>query len=260
MNDNGHGRYVYCIAEASEKLSLGGIGLDGNEVYTIPAEGLCAIVHNCPAQPYSSENKEVVYSWVISHQKVVEVALDRFGTVLPMTFDTIIHNVDGGGAEDNICRWLVDEGDELKRKLGHLKDKEEYGVQVLWEPKAIASMLARNNPEITELEEEIKSKPKGLAYMYRQRLEKLLKEEVGKESERVFKDFYRRIEECAVEIKVGHTKKEQDKQMLMNLSCLVPSGGTEPLANELEKIDNMDGFSVRFTGPWPPYSFVTGDQ
>ncbi|MFC2060619.1 GvpL/GvpF family gas vesicle protein [Chloroflexota bacterium] len=24
----------------------------------------------------------------------------------------------------------------------------------------------------------------------------------------------------------------------------------------MEKIDRMDGFSVRFTGPWPPYSFV----
>jgi len=24
----------------------------------------------------------------------------------------------------------------------------------------------------------------------------------------------------------------------------------------LEEINNMEGFSVRFSGPWPPYSFV----
>jgi len=28
------------------------------------------------------------------------------------------------------------------------------------------------------------------------------------------------------------------------------------LGDELEKINNLKGFSVRFTGPWPPYSFV----
>jgi hypothetical protein len=30
----------------------------------------------------------------------------------------------------------------------------------------------------------------------------------------------------------------------------------DSLGEELEKINNMDGFSVHFSGPWPPYSFV----
>ena len=118
-------------------------------------------------------------------------------------------------------------------------------------------MLSSTNPDIGKLEEEIKSKPKGLAYMYKQRLEKLLKEEVEKEAERRFKDFYHRIKECVIELKVERTKKQEDRQMLMNLSCLVLRGRTKQLATELGKIDSMDGFSIRFTGPWPPYSFVT---
>ena len=257
MNGDSCGRYVYCIAEGGEKLSLGNIGLDGNEVYSLPAESLCAIVHNCPAAPYTSDDEQVLHRWVISHQEVVEAALSRFGSVLPMRFDTIIQDTDRGCAEDNIRRWLNEENSVLKNKLDRLRNHEEYGVQIFWEPKTIADLISQNNSEIMELKEEIRSKSKGSAYMYKQRLERLLKQEVEKEAECRFKDYYHRIKEYVSDLKVERTKKEADKQMLMNISCLVPQGETKPLANELEKIDSTDGFSVRFTGPWPPYSFVT---
>jgi len=44
--------------------------------------------------------------------------------------------------------------------------------------------------------------------------------------------------------------------MLLNLSCLVAREKVDSLGTELEEINNMDGFSVHFSGPWPPYSFV----
>jgi hypothetical protein len=250
-------RYVYCITEGDEESSLGSTGIDGSEVYAIPAAGLCAVVHNCPAEPYASDDEKIVERWVISHQDVVEKAMKRYGTVLPMRFDTIIPDTDGVSAEQNIRKWLNDEGIGFKKRLDDLRGKEEYGVQIFWEPGTVASILSKTRPEIVQLDEEIRAKPKGLAYMYRQRLERLLKEEVEKEAEHSFRDFYHRIRGCAATIKVERTKKEQDKQMLMNLSCLIPRGGIGALANELEKIDSMDGFSVRFTGPWPPYSFAT---
>jgi len=52
-------------------------------------------------------------------------------------------------------------------------------------------------------------------------------------------------------------KKEEEpgRQMIMNLSCLVDKDA-KAIGDELEKINNMEGFFVRFTGPWPTYSFV----
>jgi len=56
---------------------------------------------------------------------------------------------------------------------------------------------------------------------------------------------------------VEKTKKvDKDRMMLLNLSCLVAKEKIDSLGEELEKINNMEGFSIRFTGPWPPYSFV----
>jgi len=206
MSANSCGRYVYCIAEAGEVLNFGDIGIDDNEVYTIPYDSLCAIVHNCSAEPYSSDDKDVVRRWVISHQGVVEAALDRFGTVLPMSFDTIIQDTVEGSAEDNIRKWLVEEADDFNKKLDRVRGNEEYGVQVFWEPNTIARVISQTNQEIITLEEEIKSKSKGLAYMYKKHLEKILRQEMGEKAENYFKDFYHRIEGCVSELKSGEDK------------------------------------------------------
>lgn len=250
-------RYLYCIADSAEKVNFGNIGIEGSEVYTIPYQDLCAVVHNCPPEPYKSEDNEVVKKWVMAHQKIVETAWERFGTVLPLGFDTIIKGEEGTAPDENMKKWLKGDYENLRQKLGKLKDKAEFGVQVFWDPKIISEGLIETNPEIKKLNEEIKSKSKGLAYMYKKKLENLLKKEMEVEAERHFKDFYERIKKCVDEIKVEKTKKlEEDKQMLMNLSCLLPKEKSKMLGEGLENIKNMEGFFVRFTGPWPPYSFV----
>jgi len=96
-----------------------------------------------------------------------------------------------------------------------------------------------------------------MAYMYKQKLEKAVKAEMERLSDEWFKGFYSRIKQHTDNIVVEKTKKmNKDKVMLLNLSCLVAKERAERLGEELEKIGNMEGFSVRFTGPWPPYSFA----
>ena len=250
-------RYLYCIVEGSEEITLGNIGIEGSSVYTIPYQDLSAVVHNCLPEPYKSEDQEKMKSWATAHEKVVEVAWERFGTVLPLGFDTIVKCEEGIAPDENMKKWLKDDYENLRQKLGKLKDGAEFGVQVFWDPKIISEGLIETTPEIKKLSEEIKSKSKGLAYMYKQKLENLLKKEMEKEADRYFKDFYEQIKRCVDQIKVEKTKKlEEDKQMLLNLSCLIFKGKSKTLGEELEKINHIKGFFVRFTGPWPPYSFV----
>ncbi len=44
--------------------------------------------------------------------------------------------------------------------------------------------------------------------------------------------------------------------MVANLSCLVKKNRLPELGETLAIIQQHDGFTVDFTGPWPPYSFV----
>lgn len=257
VSTDSEGRYIYCLVECSEKTILGNIGIDGSEVYTIPYEGISAVVHNCPAEPYKSDDQQIMTEWVLSHQHVIDTAWEKFGSVLPLGFDTIIQQKDGADSETNTKKWIEEDYENLKIKFEKIKGKAEYGVQVFWDPKMIAHKIGNESPEIRKMEEEIKSKPKGMAYMYQQKLENLLKEEMEKEADKCFSDFYERINRCVNEIKIEKTKKSEDgRQMLLNFSCLVSKDKYEILGDELEKIDGMEGFSVRFTGPWAPYGFV----
>lgn len=252
------GRYLYCIAESNKAEPLGNIGIEANDVYGIPYNDLCAIVHNCPARPYESKDKEIVKGWVLSHQKVVDAVWERFGTVIPIGFDTIVQGNAAVDPEENMKKWLKDDYDNLKAKMEKIRGRAEYGVQLFWDRKTMVKEITDESPEIKALNEEIKSKPKGIAYMYRQKLEALLKKEIEERADRYFKEFYEKITPHAENLRVEKTKKTEDeeKQMLLNLSCLLPKEGSKGLGEELEKIDALEGFSVRYTGPWPPYSFV----
>jgi len=256
VRDEGKGRYAYCIADSGVSLSLGKIGIENNEVYTIPYKNLCAVVHNCPTEPYKSDDEEMVKGWLQTHQKVLDVAMEKFGTVLPFGFDTIIKSEDEVDPKQVVKNWLKDDFKNIKEKIDKLRGKQEYGVQIFYDPKVMGEVISRESEKIAKLKEEMTSQKPGMAYMYKQKIEKAVKEEMGKRAEQYFNDFYGAIKTHIEDIKVEKTKRADDKVMFMNLSCLVLKEKVENLGNELEKINNMEGFSVRFTGPWAPYNFV----
>jgi len=251
--------YVYGIADKGVSVNLGPIGLDESEVYTIPYNSICAVVHDCLPIPYQSNDNEVVKIWVLTHQKVLDVVAEKFdAAILPMGFDTIIRGKEKLERKQPVKDWLEQNYEDLIKKMTRIKGRQEFGVQVLWDPKIIAGLITETDDEIRALDEEMKSKPKGMAFMYKQKLEKLVKQKMEAMANERFKEFYASIKGRVDDILVERTKKpENGMQMLMNLSCLVEKDAVQGLGEELERIEGMNGFFVRFTGPWPPYSFVT---
>ncbi|MDP2727712.1 MAG: GvpL/GvpF family gas vesicle protein, partial [Dehalococcoidia bacterium] len=159
--------------------------------------------------------------------------------------------------QDSIRDWLAGEYESLTRKLEAVRGKAEYGVQLFWEPRTVARDIAARSEAIRRLEEEVRSKPKGTAYLLRQRVESILRREMETRASECFQDFRQRVQQHVCDIRLEKTRKAgEDKQMIANLSCLVHREKSSELGKELEAINGMEGFSVRFTGPWPPYSFV----
>ena len=68
------GRYTYCVARACERVTLGGIGIEGSQVYALAHNDLCVLVHDCLPQPYQSHDTQVVGAWVLAHHGVVEAS------------------------------------------------------------------------------------------------------------------------------------------------------------------------------------------
>jgi hypothetical protein len=254
----GEGRYVYGIAAGGRAVKLGQMGVGGEVVYTIPYRDLCAIVHDCPREPYRSSDDEVVKRWVSRHQDVLDEAKKHFDSIIPLGFDCILEPKDGMNSPDQVVTdWLEEDYDRLQAVGEKIAGKDEYAVQIFYDRGVVGSQVSEQNEEIRKMKEEMATKSPGMAYMYRQMLEKVITAEMEELVNQWFKDLYGRIKGHCDDIVVEKTKKvDKDKVMLLNFSCLVAREKVNDLGEELEGIQNKGGFSVRFSGPWPPYSFV----
>jgi hypothetical protein len=258
VSARGKGRYVYGVVAGNRQVRLGPIGIEGGEVYTIPYQDISAIVHNCSTEPYQSADDEMVKNWVKTHQSVLDAASEQLGVVIPLGFDTILKPQGDDSSPDRVVRdWLRSDLERLHNVMRKIEGKDEYGVQVSYEPGTVIKQLSEQSEEIGKINKEMATKSPGMAYMYRHKLERAVKAETERLTGEWFNDFYGRIRKHTNDIIVEKSRKlNNGRVMLLNLSCLVARGRVEGLGRELEEIKNINGFFVHFSGPWPPYNFV----
>jgi len=254
-NDHEEGRYLYCIVNSGKETDFGHMGIEENLVYTVAFNDIGAVVHRCEAKPYKTEDKEKATEWILTHQYVIDLATKEFGTVIPLTFDTIFK-----GDEKTVKKWLSEEYHQLKALLAKLEGKAEYGVQIFLENDFVNKMIEKNE-ETQKLKKELENKSSGAAYLFKKKLEKRIRLEKEVFTNKHAKDLYDQIKKLVDDVKLESTKSEvpekwQGKQMILNLACLAHKDNIQDLGNMLGEVNKGEGFAVRFTGPWPPYSFV----
>ena len=254
----GEGRYVYAVIRGEAGPVLGPMGIDGREVRIIWEDGLGAVVHDCTAAPYESTDEETVKQWLFAHQGVIDRAWREFGGVIPLSFDTILAGGEAQGTDETVAAWLRQGREDFSAMLDRFTGQAEYGVQVFWDAPAMMETLAQESESVRHMTADLGDKPKGAAYLHRQKIEAMLKKELETKADHYFREFFKDIQGCVTEVKIEKTKKAEDpaRQMIMNLACLLPEARSGELGRELERIQEMAWFSVTFTGPWPPYSFT----
>jgi hypothetical protein len=256
MQEIGEGRYLYCIINSGVMLNLGSIGIEDSTVYTIPHEDIAAVVHSCKAMPYETNDNEKAKGWILAHNYVIDCATKKFGTVLPFSFDAIIK-----GNDDTLKDWLGKSCEKFEGELEKVKNKAEYSVQIFYEHEKLAEKLVNNDTELKGLKEKMEKMPKGAAYLLQRKYELKVKDAISAGIAKLAGEFGGRIREYAEEMKVQEKtsqvpEKYRDKKLIAALTLLVREDKVEKLGEVLEEINKRDGFAVRFTGPWAPFSFV----
>lgn len=250
------GRYVYCIASCADELSLGNIGIGHAEVYMVSHKDIVAVVHACQAQPYESRNENEVKEWILSHNTVIDKASERFGTVLPFSFDAVVK-----GDDDAVKDWLSKGYEKLKQELERLRDKAEYTVKIFCDRNKLTDKIVGENQDLRELKEKIEKMPKRAAYLLQRKCELQVKDAYNVMRVKLAEEFASKIkehvEEVEVEEKVSHLPESyKDKKLIAAFSCLVHKEKVKRLGEVLGGINSQEGYAVRFTGPWAPFSFV----
>lgn len=254
---DGEARYLYCIAESRGEQDLGNIGIAGNGVYTISCMGLAAVVHDCHGEVFEYGDKDGMKACLLDHQRVVQIAAERFGTVLPLGFGKIITGDEHKKPEEKVADWLRSSFKDLEIKLKKVEGKAEYGVQVFWDVSSVTDRIMEEVPHIKALGYEIKTKKAGTAFLYEEKLKKEIRLCLEDAATRHYRTFYEKIKDMAEDVRVDKCHRtSDDEKMLLNVSCLLNDRQVESLGEMLDDITGQEGFSVRYTGPWPPYSFV----
>ncbi len=244
------GTYIYCLINNEIKISFGNIGIKDKEVYTIPFKDICAVVHRCEhPYPHESEDREDMVELVTSHQHIIDMATEKFGTVIPFNLNRIIE-----GKEEEVVEWLKKGYTKIKNTLKEVKDKAEFEIQIFIDRDVLINRIKEGSEEFKRLKE-LKMGP-GKTYVLGQRI---LREELEKKVDSFCKSFYAQISKCVDKLQIKKTEWTlmEEKQRIMNLSCLIKNDKVDELKAVLKKIDDLEGFHVCLSGPWQPYNFIS---
>ena len=148
-------------AGAVELANLRAVGLDGCPVRVVVEGRIGALVHDCPPHPYDSGGEAAEAEWVLAHHAVLQLAMATYGSVLPMTFNTIVAATDGKSADENLRDWLAAERASLEARVDAMAGKAEFGLQVSYTPAAVLRRVAEEVPEVMRLEEEARTASAG---------------------------------------------------------------------------------------------------
>lgn len=249
-------RYLYSIVKTKSQEILGDIGIEDKPVYTIPYKDIAAVVHRCRPKPYETKDKALAEEWVLEHSYVIDQATKKFGTVLPFSFDVIVR-----GDDSVLKKWLRQNYESLARDLENVMGKAEYTVQVYYNYDDFTAGIICANKELNDLWKKIEREPKGKAYLLRRNLDQRLKEISSKEAGRLSNQFCSRIRPLVEDLKVEgkrsrRPEKYRDEELMIACSCLISDENVDKLGEVLDEIQKQYGFTVRFTGPWAPFSFV----
>ncbi|MDF9407598.1 GvpL/GvpF family gas vesicle protein [Pelotomaculum isophthalicicum JI] len=251
------GLYIYGVAAGEDDFEMGVAGVAGCRVYALAAAGLCAVVHDCSTEPYRPDSDEQAKEWLFAHQEVLDRAKERLETILPMGFNTIIHSA-ARKPQEVLREWLSQECGRLKSMLDRLRGKEEFAIKILVPEEVLKKVALREDSRLQELQRELEGKPEGTRYLYKERLEKAVKDSLEEMAEVYFRKVYRALHRLCADIRVEKTKQgPPGKRMIASLSCLVEKDLVPALSETLAEIKQQEALDIDFTGPWPPYSFVS---
>lgn len=249
-DDAASGRYVYCIIEtgpSSEPRTFGpiGIGGRGDEVYTIRYKELSAVVSRTPLMVYDPNRENV-----LAHEHVNEVVIEQGLTPVPMSFGTLFRT------ENDIVEFLEDTYDALRDVLHKMKDKLEFGLKVNWVREEVLAEIERDNEDIRRLKEEIVNSQRASTYFARMQLGRMVEQALADTSDGYVREIYDHLRDAAI---ASRSNKPIGEKMIMNAAFLVERDKVDAFDERVKEIaTRYEGkLSFRYTGPYPPYNFVT---
>jgi hypothetical protein len=241
------GKYIYCIIGTKQERNFGpiGIGSRGDEVLTIGYEDLSMVVSSHPMAKL-----EVNRQNMIAHEKVIEVVMREFDSVLPVRFGTIATSA------DEIRNLLDRRYREFKNALRYVDHRIELGVKGIWKNmQVIFGEIVEENKKIKKLKEKIQNDKSKKNIQAKIEVGKMVAAALEKKKEKEAGKFVEALKIASADYKLN---KALGDEMFMNTAFLVDKGREREFDNVMDDLSDKfkDRVKFMYAGPLPIYNFV----
>ena len=254
-------RYLYAFVDLdrADPDAFEAEGIDGTAARIVRADGIGAVVHDCDGL-YDSDDPVEVRSWLLAHQRVIDAATELFGTPLPVRFDTIIQ-----GGDDAVREWVEPVAEEITAHLERFRGRREYRIRTTWDADAFEAEMRDTDEELAALKTDIERESDGTAFLkekqYDQRLGQLRREHSRRLRQALIDLIEPTVEELTEQESAGTSplaadEAEQSGTDIGTVVVLAETAAETELGDRLDEYVDQYDVEVRFTGPWPPYSFT----
>jgi hypothetical protein len=146
--------------------------------------------------------------------------------------------------------------DALRDVLEKMKDKLEFGLSVNWEREEVLAEIEQEHEEIRRLKDEITTNRLASTYFARMQLGRLVERALAERSEQYVRAVYEHFAGTAI---ASRSNKPIGDKMILNAAFLVERDKAQVFDRKVQEIaQRFEGkLTFRYTGPWPPYNFVT---
>lgn len=256
--------YLYCIRE---ETGVGKVfsakGIDGkNDVFVFPHRELGAVVSKVSMEEFNGrEDLNWIKEKAVIHEQVIEAAMKeggKFLNLIPMRFGIIFKN------ETGLKTSLDRNYSKIMSVLKKICGKQEWSLKVyLLDKEKFTDEIKSKSALIKAKEAEMNLLPEGAAYFMEEELKDIVSKEMNRELDGRTKSIFEDLRKCAadaVKCKILQMELTGIKEdMVLNAAYLVSEEKVGDFKKEAEGLGQKiykDGFSVRYSGPWPCYNFT----
>lgn len=243
-------------------------GIDGTEVQRVVAGELAALVSTLDAAAYAGDavaENTADPDWLapraVTHDAVVTWASDT-GPVVPLPMWVMFEEPAG------VAAMLQQRAALFARGLDSVRDAREYGVRVTADRQALAEAAVTLDPTLAALQLQAQGASPGQAYLLRRKLADARKSAARDVAGRIAGEVHTQLSNAARSSALratsgGAPDAVADSSIILDGAYLVPNDRYDDFRRGLTQLIERyraHGCRFDFTGPWPPYHFVRGNE
>jgi len=242
--------YIYGIVDSNDGIDESVYGLKGAGVYNIPYRDIGVV-----ASDLNGQIGDVTQDSAVEHERIVEKLMINCA-VLPVKFRTVF------ASREDVLSMMENYYNDFRANLDRLRDKVEFGIKIIWPGEAIKARLdidynkdnASVNPAGPDLDSRLADSPAKRFLMKAFKNYKIDKE-FKEKADGCIAVVDRLFSRVAVEKRL---EKLGTDNLLLSAVYLVDKNRQHDFREAFEHTRRVHcGLKYLFSGPWPPYNFVS---